>query len=60
MTLLGTLFVFILIGYVSQVALDLEAEARLNGAELHQVLWYVVLPDVAPGLTATRPLQSAL
>ena len=46
---LTPLAVFILVGFVSQVSHDLEAEARLNGAELHQVLRYVCcqvqLPD---------------
>jgi multiple sugar transport system permease protein len=53
---LTPLAIFILIGYMRRIELDLEAEARLNGAELHQVLWYVVLPGVAPGLTATCAL----
>ncbi|MBI1277614.1 MAG: ABC transporter permease subunit [Anaerolineaceae bacterium] len=53
---LAPLAVFILIGFVSQVPRDLESEARLNGAELQQILRYVVLPAVAPGLLATCAL----
>jgi multiple sugar transport system permease protein len=57
---LAPLSVFILIGYVSQLSHDLEAEARLNGAKLHQVLWYVVLPSVAPGLATVGAVEFVL
>ncbi len=57
---LAPLAVFILVSYVGQVSRDLEAEARLNGAGLREVLWYVVLPGVAPGLAATCALVFVL
>ena len=50
---LAPLAVFILVGYMSRFERELEAEAHLNGAALHQILWYVIFPSVAPGLTAT-------
>jgi multiple sugar transport system permease protein len=57
---LAPLAVFILVGYVAQVPQDLEAEARLNGAGLREVLRYVILPGVAPGLAATCALVFVL
>ncbi|MHB8629767.1 MAG: carbohydrate ABC transporter permease [Aggregatilineales bacterium] len=57
---LAPLAVFILTGYVGQVPRDLEAEARLNGAGLREILRHVVLPSVTPGLTATCVLVFVL
>ena len=57
---LAPLAVFILIGYITQVSTDLEAEARLNGAGLREVLRHVILPGIASGLAATCALVFVL
>lgn len=57
---LAPLTTFILIGYVAEIPIDLEAEARLNGAGLSDVLLNVIFPGIAPGLAATSALVFVL
>lgn len=47
------LAVYILSGYLGQLARDIEEAAHLDGATPLQMLWSVVLPIVAPGVIAT-------
>lgn len=47
------LAVYVLYGYIRQMDLDLEESARLEGAALWQILWYLVLPGVWAGVAAT-------
>ena len=47
------LAVYILYGYLGQLAREVEEAARLDGATAIQILWWVVFPSVAPGLMAT-------
>ncbi len=47
------LAVYILYGYLGQLEREVEEAARLDGATPIQILWWVVLPSVAPGLVAT-------
>ena len=47
------LAVYILYGYLTQVSLDLEEAARLDGATALQTLWGVVLPMATSELAAT-------
>jgi ABC-type glycerol-3-phosphate transport system permease component len=47
------LSVYILYGYVGQLAGEVEEAARLDGATAMQILWSIVLPIVAPGIIAT-------
>lgn len=42
--------VWIFIGYLRQIPVELEEAARIDGASLVQVLWYVVLPLARPAL----------
>jgi ABC-type glycerol-3-phosphate transport system permease component len=42
--------VWIFIGYLRQIPTELEEAARMDGASLVQVLWYVVLPLTRPAL----------
>jgi len=50
------LAVFILWGYLSQIPVELEEVARLDGASVPQVLRAIVAPAAAPGLAATSVL----
>lgn len=47
------LAVYVLHGYLTQVPLDMEESARLDGATGLQIIWNVALPLAAPGLAAT-------
>jgi ABC-type glycerol-3-phosphate transport system permease component len=47
------LAVYILHGYLAQIAPDAEEAAHLDGATSVQMLWSIVLPIVAPGVIAT-------
>jgi ABC-type glycerol-3-phosphate transport system permease component len=44
---------YILYGYLGQLTREVEEAARLDGATPIQIVWWVVLPSVAPGLIAT-------
>ena len=57
-TLAGTavyapLAVYILYGYLARMARDVEEAAHLDGATAWQILSWIVLPVVAPGVIAT-------
>jgi multiple sugar transport system permease protein len=47
------LAIYILSGYLGQLARDVEEAAHLDGATAVQLLWWIVLPIVAPGVIAT-------
>jgi len=47
------LAVYILTGYLGQLAQDVEDAAYLDGAPPLHILWSIVLPIVAPGVIAT-------
>jgi multiple sugar transport system permease protein len=47
------LAVYILSGYLGQLARDIEDAAHLDGATPLYMLWSIVLPIVAPGVIAT-------
>ncbi|MCC6613786.1 MAG: carbohydrate ABC transporter permease [Anaerolineae bacterium] len=52
-TLLAPLAAFVLYGYIVRAPVDVEDAARLDGAHLGSILWYVVLPGQMPGVVAT-------
>jgi len=50
---LAPLAVYILYGYARRVSIDLEDAARLDGANVWQIIRHVVLPLMASGVAAT-------
>ncbi len=51
--LYAPLVVYVLFGYLSNMSIESEEAARLDGATLIQVLHRIVVPTVAPGVAAT-------
>lgn len=51
--LCAPLAVYVLFGYLTQVSIELEESARLDGATLWQILGQIVLPITAPSVAAT-------
>lgn len=51
--LYAPLATYVLHGYLRRSPVDIERAARLEGASTAQVLWWIVLPVVAPGAAAT-------
>jgi ABC-type glycerol-3-phosphate transport system permease component len=51
--LFAPLAAYILYGYLGQVSLEIEDAARLDGAGVWQILRWVTLPVIAPGMAAT-------
>ncbi len=47
------LAVYVLFGYVHQVSLEQEEAARLDGANVWDILRHVVLPEISSGVAAT-------
>ncbi len=47
------LFVWIMRGFFEEVPREVEEAARVDGANLWETLWHVMLPLVRPGLAAT-------
>jgi multiple sugar transport system permease protein len=45
--------VWLMVGFVSGIAPELEESARVDGASQFVILWRIILPLVAPGLAAT-------
>ena len=51
--LFAPLAAYVLYGYSSQISPDIEEAARLDGADIYQVLRWVILPMTASALAAT-------
>ncbi len=57
---LAPLAVYILYNYLRQLSPDAEESARLEGAQLGQILWHIVLPSILPGVAATAVIVFVL
>jgi multiple sugar transport system permease protein len=51
--LFAPLAAYILYGYLSQISLEIEDSARLDGADVFQMLRWIIIPIALPGLAAT-------
>jgi multiple sugar transport system permease protein len=45
--------VWLMVGFISGIPVELEESARVDGANQFTILWKVILPLVAPGMAAT-------
>ena len=51
--LFAPLAAYVLYGYLSQISVEIEDAARLDGADVFQMLRWMIIPIAAPGLAAT-------
>ena len=58
--LFSPLATYVLYGYLSQIPVEVEAAAWLDGANSRQVLLRVALPAIAPGVMATAVIVCVL
>jgi multiple sugar transport system permease protein len=45
--------VWLMVGFISGIPIELEESARVDGASQFTILWRIILPLIAPGMAAT-------